>query len=237
MMVYIGECVTVIILGHRKGHKFPKKCDDNNKYLCYACGSKKSTLNKTGCMIWIMNYDKDQNMLCMSCWFRIIYRPIKGYKRYYKDKNKYVCYACGSHRSVKNEHGHYKWILNYDSNCNMLCWSCYKKYIWSPINIDKIRKYQKRANSKISKRKMFFKPLNKHVVFKTSPKIGVCNWCRAVVGVDCKTTHIHHDNDMYDLTNPLKNGIEICAKCHLQIRDEIKYYKSYPLQPILYCKV
>ena len=42
-------------------------------------------------------------------------------------------------------------------------------------------------------------------------KIGVCNFCRAVRGIDCNHTQWHHikyDNDIS------KNIIELCPKCH-----------------------
>lgn len=43
-------------------------------------------------------------------------------------------------------------------------------------------------------------------------RIGVCNWCRAVKGFDTKQTQFHHEQ--YDMDNPEKYIIELCAECH-----------------------
>jgi hypothetical protein len=53
---------------------------------------------------------------------------------------------------------------------------------------------------------------NKRPIVKFNPRIGVCNLCRAVVGIDCKITHMHHEQ--YDPENPLKHTIELCVSCH-----------------------
>jgi len=74
------------------------------KRFCYACGSDKTTLTKGKWPSWILNHDKDNNVLCLGCFQRIIY--LKKYrarrytfadKRMYEDKptRKGVCSTCG----------------------------------------------------------------------------------------------------------------------------------------------
>ena len=45
-------------------------------------------------------------------------------------------------------------------------------------------------------------------------RCGVCNWCRAVTGIDTMRTILHHDENRYDSNNPLRFTIEICNSCH-----------------------
>jgi len=45
-------------------------------------------------------------------------------------------------------------------------------------------------------------------------KVGVCNWCRAVRGIDCKHTQWHHDDAKYDEQDISRNIIELCPRCH-----------------------
>lgn len=44
------------------------------------------------------------------------------------------------------------------------------------------------------------------------PRIGVCNFCRAVARIDCAYTHFAHFD--YDKTDLSKNILELCPKCH-----------------------
>lgn len=56
----------------------------------------------------------------------------------------------------------------------------------------------------------------KRVILDRIVRIGVCNWCRAVRPFDTKQTQLHHDDNKYDISDPLKYTIELCAKCHLR---------------------
>jgi hypothetical protein len=116
------------------------------------------------------------------------------------------CYSCGSNKTYvdKTKKGtpYESWNGNGIEN-QWLCHKCNNKYITNPqshlIN-----------NTKL----MCFTPLKKILTLEEDPRIGVCNFCRAVRGIDCKQTHMHHDNDRYDVTNPLKYAIELCVSCH-----------------------
>jgi hypothetical protein len=48
-------------------------------------------------------------------------------------------------------------------------------------------------------------------------RVGVCNFCRAVVPFDARQTQRHHINAV-DYDDILKDTIELCAKCHRRER-------------------
>jgi len=67
--------------------------------------------------------------------------------------------------------------------------------------------------------------MGKYIVIK-NPRIGVCNLCRAVKGFDCKRTQMHHDNDIYNINNPIKNTIELCVICHNKTKNVFGHNKK-----------
>jgi hypothetical protein len=72
------------------------------------------------------------------------------------------------------------------------------------------------VNLKIhNERRLTYK--GKVVRLKEAPRIGVCNWCRAVPPFDCAKTQIHHEQ--YDDENPLAHTIEVCPKCHIATKN------------------
>jgi hypothetical protein len=98
-----------------------------------------------------------------------------------------------------------------------MCIKCYNKYIinpkWRPV-LDKTR----------------FKFKDKTVHAPQCPRVGVCNFCRAVVGetntqVDrlCKRTNIAHT--AYHDDNPLKDAIELCVSCHCKYDNSVQYMR------------
>jgi hypothetical protein len=102
-----------------------------------------------------------------------------------------------------------------------MCHRCYDKFmhhpksnpIYNPIN---------------NKRLLTFK--GKLIYVSHAPRIGVCNWCRAVVGEInaqigriCKKTDIHHES--YDEKDPLAHTIEGCAHCHGKLNG--RGHKAY----------
>jgi hypothetical protein len=128
-----------------------------------------------------------------------------------QSKPKRICSKCESdetytdHRKRKNGtlgEPHYYWFK--DGNGGYLCAYCYWKYV---------------ADTK----KVLFK--GRQLRVKESPRTGVCNWCRAVVGeintqIDmlCKATHMNHL--AYHADNPLKETIENCIFCHNRYHKE-----------------
>ncbi len=85
---------------------------------------------------------------------------------------------------------------------------------WCKNNPDYHKKYSKQLDPvKIqikNKRRILFK--NKQLYIKERILIGVCNLCRAVVGLDCKRTSMHHIE--YHEEDILKDTIELCNSCH-----------------------
>lgn len=139
-----------------------------------------------------------------------------------------ICSNCNSNktRKVKAINGKF-----YDSwfkyNGGYICLKCYMKLIHHPRyyknNRDRIidngKKWYEENHDKPevierikrwNSRKMIFK--RKQIYVKENPRIGVCNLCRAVVPFDCKVTNIHHI--AYHEEDPLKDTIELCARCH-----------------------
>ena len=87
-----------------------------------------------------------------------------------------------------------------------MCKKCYNKYVgnakWRPI---------------LDVKRFFFKGKTIHA--PNTPRIGVCNFCRAVVGEIntqtnklCKRTNLAHM--AYHDDNPLKDTLELCVVCH-----------------------
>ena len=102
------------------------------------------------------------------------------------------------------------WRHDPNNKNKWMCKKCHTKYISDPKRKpDWQQKYHKIFNP----RQMYFK--NKSITLKFNPRIGVCNLCRAIAGLDCKITHIHHEK--YDQNDPLKHTIELCPRCHRMI--------------------
>jgi len=115
-----------------------------------------------------------------------------------------LCYNCGYDNTYVYKNGRSQW---HKRNNKLYCHRCYNRIFINPINNPKnhIINSPKRIGYK-----------GKQVYIEFNPRIGVCNLCRAVAGVDCKTTHMHHIE--YNDDDPLKDTIELCASCHRKQR-------------------
>jgi hypothetical protein len=123
------------------------------------------------------------------------------------------CNRCGAtetslsnRRKWISEDGDSIIIRKYPNWSKGMCFKCYNKYISNPIH-----------RPKDNPKRMHFK--EKRLFLKESPRIGVCNTCRAITGqinaqrdILCKITHINHFQ--YDEQNPLKHTLEQCVACH-----------------------
>src|SRR5688500_11176572 len=85
-----------------------------------------------------------------------------------------------------------------DENKNWLCNKCYAKFIGNP-------------------KVLSFK--GKRISVKNTYRIGVCNFCRAVLGeidaqrnVMCGKVDRHHFSD--DEEHPVKYRLDLCLRCH-----------------------
>lgn len=81
-----------------------------------------------------------------------------------------------------------------------VCSNCYNMKINSEY-------YKHKYKSKI-------KYKGRYIYLKHEPRVGVCNWCRKVAPFDTPYTELHHDERMYNDSNPLENTIELCKTCH-----------------------
>jgi hypothetical protein len=68
----------------------------------------------------------------------------------------------------------------------------------------------------------------KDVWLPFDPKAGVCNVCRAVKGIDCPTTEMHHVE--YHLDAPLKDTIELCPRCHRRYPQDTAHHQTEELE-------
>lgn len=108
-------------------------------------------------------------------------------------KAKRICSECNATETYSN------WRL--DGKGGWLCKKCYMKNYMKGYNIT------------------LFNYKHKPVKTQIIPRVGVCNFCRAIVGeinvqIDklCKRTSVAHMS--YHDDNPLKDTIELCVSCH-----------------------
>lgn len=119
--------------------------------------------------------------------------------------DKRVCYACGSRNTALYKGQFPAWHYNRDADGNVLhqlCNACRQSILirYEKIELDKAYKAKQ----------IYFK--TRCVKVGYAPRIGVCNWCRAVYPFDTKLTHMHHE--AYDVDSPANHIIELCISCH-----------------------
>ena len=116
----------------------------------------------------------------------------------------HVCYACGHTKTTVNTRGTPNWILNYDSDCNMLCHYCYEELIRRP----RYRPIQAQREQKLMR---FGKGLQLQGTFRALT--GYCSKCpNNIYDGSCKTTHMHHL--IYVRILPWFGRHELCPSCH-----------------------
>ena len=121
--------------------------------VCYACGGIKKTVNGRGSPNWILNWDKDFNMLCHYCYGKIIKYPnerpqrLEEYKKLIRFGNLKrqikgtfrqltgYCSKCpknifdGSCKTTHMHHLFYIMIIPWFGRAE-LCASCHAKETW-----------------------------------------------------------------------------------------------------------
>ena len=98
---------------------------------------------------------------------------------------KRVCVKCGSTDTYFDEYYHW-----YRKRVGFYCDKCHNK-----------ERNDRRVNFR-----------GKQFILKSNPRIGVCNWCRAIVPFDTSRTVMHHEE--YNIKEPGEHIIELCPKCH-----------------------
>jgi len=135
--------------------------------------------------------------------------------------DKRICSNCGSDKTRSIRKGSPVWCKYKDS---WLCTKCYCRLVLNPRRSKEIiKKYNDRNNKKILKFK------DRYVLLKESPRKGVCTWCKAIRGKDCKITQIHHIE--YHDDDILKDTVELCASCHGKESARLKRESRYR-QPV-----
>jgi hypothetical protein len=127
------------------------------------------------------------------------------------------CYFCSSTKTrYWNKKTKTKGIVKEEKwryvDGEIFCLNCYER-IFKPEVI-------KKRNS----RRVTFGDKVLHV--KENPRIGVCNICRAVVPFDCLKTDTHHEK--YHIDNPLKDTLEVCSRCHVDLTIKAGQRKKIP---------
>jgi hypothetical protein len=145
-------------------------------------------------------------------------------RRFSKDKK--ICSLCEKDTTVvirkrktkPQGYKQYLWHRHKQTN-KRICHNCYMKlYIsskWNPIKNPERHKIYNPRRLKFN---------GKYILLSRPPRIGVCNWCRAVIPFDCKQTQMHHL--FYDPLNPLLHTIEICPRCHTLYHHDQRPQKS-----------
>ena len=167
---------------------------------CYCCGGS-CYRDKAGYDQWITNKPTDF-ILCGKCYGWISHLEIHD-KIVKKNIEKYAtrqCYSCG-----KVGIPPMRCYLNQPTDL-ILCNYCYNN-----LFLQKKKNIQRRKHGYNDRR---FIICGKTIILSKDPRIGVCNWCRAVINIDCKKTNLHHDQNQYDINDPLKHTIELCVSCH-----------------------
>ena len=107
------------------------------------------------------------------------------------------CRNCFTKKSYQN-----RWLR---SKFGILCLKCHNKLVTHP-----------KWNHITNKYRFSFTPKGR-IWIGFNPRVGVCTLCRAVVPWDAEKTAMHHDDDRYDINEPLKYTMEVCTSCHRKI--------------------
>lgn len=171
---------------------------------CYCCGGLAYNHQ------WINNKPTDL-VLCTKC-YGFVLRQGKRDKIEEETIKKYAtrqCYSCG-----KTGIPPMRCYFNLPTKL-LLCNYCYNS-----LFLREKKNIQRRKHRYNDRRMTVF---GNTLFLDRDPRIGVCNWCRAVTNIDCKRTNLHHDMNRYDLRDPLKYTIELCFSCHrketVRLRD------------------
>lgn len=187
---------------------------------CFICGTN-SCKSRLGYEQWYKNHGTDL-WLCLRC-NRYIWRLERKVLKYDKQQRDIKeistrqCYCCGK-VGIPKERAYFNRPTDL-----ILCNACYNRLF--------LREKKRQNSIKIQSNKKRINLCGNQLFIGFIPRIGVCNWCRRIALVDCKRTSLHHDENRYDLKNPLRFTIEICNICH---KIETWRLKKLGIKPKLY---
>jgi hypothetical protein len=116
---------------------------------------------------------------------------------------KRFCLICGADYTYRNNRG---WDYWFRFNDGWKCSKCYQRLNHRTRNPEVV----KRFNAKNNPRVLTFK--SRRILVQKPPRKGICQWCGARRGIECRVTNLHHIE--YHDEDPLRDTIELCAKCH-----------------------
>lgn len=115
----------------------------------------------------------------------------------------HTCFACGMNKTFINNKGRQEWRLNHDVDGNALCFRCYQTLLGPPPTPENKKKYNARRLA-----------TNGHIFYiGWMQRIGICNFCCAVAGINCVRTHWHHERGFF-IIFPWFGVVELCGSCH-----------------------
>jgi hypothetical protein len=128
--------------------------------------------------------------------------------------DKRFCYSCNSSTTQTSKKGYQYWYI-IDEN-TVICRKCYKSYYKQKQRPETVQRANARNNPISNERRRFRHQAYRgmHIAYLHDIRCGVCNWCRAIKGIDTSDTQLHHDENRYDDNNPLRFTLELCAECH-----------------------
>lgn len=198
-----GEFIPIISFGRKLGFKNGHNSHGSKiieERSCYACGVGQSLKKVRGRSNVCWYHNLPIGFLCVRCNDSIIRNP----KRQNRKNTMYQinqelemrkCYTCGIINTNLQDSEY--WVLNYDSVGNVLCSTCFYRYIYNPRRNVFSLNYKGRSIH-------FDKPVRK----------GICQLCgRSKLKGEIKRTHRHHYSTYID-NRPLDHTIEVCSSCH-----------------------
>lgn len=123
-----------------------------------------------------------------------------------------TCFACGGTKTTYNTYPNGTkypiWYLNHDKADNVVCTSCYNKYI---RDVPKARALTKKWREANKNKRIQYKGRRFYV--SEEMRTGVCSACgKSVEKGEISKTNIHHLE--YDDSNPMAHTVELCVGCH-----------------------
>ena len=124
--------------------------------------------------------------------------------------DKRICSACGSTTTYTTKEGYSRWCRLGDGT--FICLRCKNKRRNPFRSSETIRRANAMGNERRRGRWQSYR--GKRYTRLYDIRCGVCNWCRAVAGIDTSYTNLHHDENRYDDSDHLRFTLELCVECH-----------------------
>jgi hypothetical protein len=135
--------------------------------------------------------------------YALVYKAVKDSVL----EHKRFCYACNEERIWPTT---LRWLCNRGTNLD-ICGRCYARLYYDDKARQRRRENQRKPQAREWRRRRA--AYQNRIRFDPyTPRIDICNLCRAVYPFDCKRTEMHHEQ--YDDKHPERFTIELCPRCH-----------------------